>query len=283
MIIPFTKMQGLGNDFVVFDATREPIVITPEQAAWISDRRFGIGCDQILLLEPAPSESVDFGYRILNSDGSESGQCGNGARCIAVFARDNGLIDKDILRVQTITGRMQLNMLPGGEIRVDMGVPVFTPAKIPFSADTRASRYVLQVDDYGAIEFGAVSMGNPHAVIQTENVDQAPVATLGPLVEAHPRFPERVNTGFMQVVSKNAIRLRVFERGAGETLACGSGACAAAVVGQMQGLLAEDVIVSLPGGDLRVEWAGEGEPVYMTGPATSVFRGEIDFSGVEQQ
>lgn len=277
----FTKMHGLGNDFVVFDATREPLSLTARQARQIADRHLGIGCDQILIVDPPPSDEVDFGYRIINGDGSESGQCGNGARCIARFIHDHHLADKQSLRVRTLSGDMQLQLLDDNQVQVDMGVPRFEPSEIPFSATGRRKNYHLIVDDDEAVEFGAVSMGNPHAVMHVTNIDQTPVARLGGALQAHETFPESVNVGFMQVVNETRVRLRVFERGVGETRACGSGACAAVAVGRDQGVLAETVSVMLPGGILQVTWPGEGLPLLMTGPAVSVFDGSIEIRNLK--
>jgi diaminopimelate epimerase len=276
----FTKMHGLGNDFVMLDATKEPLSLTPEQARRVADRHFGIGCDQILIAEPAPSKDMDFRYRILNADGSESAQCGNGARCFLHFVRDLGLTDKKTLRVATLTGQLELQLLPDGQVRVDMGVPDFAPARVPIAAESRATTYRLMLDEGHEVEFAAVSMGNPHAVLRVDDVRTAPVATLGPALEPHPFFPERVNVGFLEVVDRGHGRLRVFERGSGETLACGSGACAAMAAGLLQGWFDEVVELELRGGTLRLEWAGENQnkcqPVYMTGPAQRVFEGEIE-------
>ncbi|HWS03692.1 MAG TPA: diaminopimelate epimerase [Gammaproteobacteria bacterium] len=274
MLIKFTKMHGLGNDFVVIDGVRQPVALTPEQVRYLADRRHGVGCDQVLLVEKPQSADVDFRYRIFNADGGEVEQCGNGARCFARFVFEEGLTDKRVIPVETASGRLELVLLDDGQVRVDMGVPRLLPAQIPFDAPAPAPRYVLNVNSE-SVEIGAVSMGNPHAVLTVTDVATAPVATLGPRIESHPRFPQRVNVGFMQIITRNHIRLRVFERGAGETLACGSGACAAAAVGQAQGMLDNEVRVSLPGGDLMISWAGVGQPLYMTGPATRVFEGQI--------
>ncbi len=271
----FTKMHGLGNDFVVFDATQQPLSLTTEQARFIADRRYGIGCDQILVVEPPPDASADFRYRIFNADGSEVGQCGNGARCFARFVHDKGLFEGDEIRVVTCTGPLRLILLPDGQVTVNMGVPRFEPADIPFQAESMQTFYSLEVDGR-SLDISALSMGNPHAVTLVDDVDSAPVETLGPLIESHPRFPQRVNAGFLQVVDDRHARLRVFERGSGETLACGSGACAAMVAGRQRGLLSEQAEMALRGGILQLQWAGEGEPVLMTGPATTVFEGEID-------
>jgi diaminopimelate epimerase len=275
MAIDFTKMHGLGNDFVVIDAINQPVELTPGQVRQLADRHLGIGCDQLLLVEPASGAQADFRYRIFNADGGEVGQCGNGARCFMQFVREQGLTDKTQLQVETASGPLQLIQQPNGQITVDMGVPRLEPAEIPFLAERRDNRYALDVLDQ-QLEIAALSMGNPHAVLRVADIDTAAVATLGPLIEQHARFPERVNVGFMQVLAEDAIRLRVYERGAGETLACGSGACAAVVAGQLQGWLAERVKVVLNGGELVVSWAGIGQPVLMTGPATTVYQGRID-------
>ncbi len=275
MAIEFTKMHGLGNDFVVIDAINQPVELAPGQVRQLADRHLGIGCDQLLLVEPASGAQADFRYRIFNADGSEVGQCGNGARCFMQFVREQGLTDKTQLQVETASGPLQLIQQPNGQITVDMGVPRLEPAEIPFLAERRDNRYALDVLDQ-QLEIAALSMGNPHAVLRVTDIDTAAVATLGPLIEQHARFPERVNVGFMQVLAGDAIRLRVYERGAGETLACGSGACAAVVAGQLQGWLAERVKVVLNGGELVVSWAGIGQPVLMTGPATTVYQGRID-------
>ena len=275
MAINFTKMHGLGNDFVVIDAINQSIDLGPEQVRQLADRHLGIGCDQLLLVEPAVGAQADFRYRIFNADGSEVGQCGNGARCFMQFLREQGLTEKTQLQVETASGPLQLIQQPNGQITVDMGVPRLEPAEIPFLAERRDSRYALDVLDQ-QLEIAALSMGNPHAVLRVDDIDTAAVATLGPAIEQHARFPERVNVGFMQVLSGEAIRLRVYERGAGETLACGSGACAAVVAGQLQGWLAEQVKVVLNGGELVVSWAGIGQPVLMTGPATTVYQGRME-------
>ena len=270
----FTKMHGLGNDFVVIDAIHQRFEPSPEQCRFIADRHFGIGCDQILLVEAAREPGVDFHYRIFNSDGSEVEQCGNGARCFARFVLDHGLTDKQVIAVDTHAGRIRLYVEEDGQVRVNMGRPRFEPGEIPFQAEREQLLYPLDIDG-GEIPVGVLSMGNPHAVLRVESVAGAPVARLGPLIEAHPRFPNRVNAGFIEVVDRGHIRLRVYERGSGETLACGSGACAAVVAGQRQGLLDRRVRVQLPGGDLVIEWVGNGEPVWMTGPVRAVFEGEI--------
>ncbi|WP_296809485.1 diaminopimelate epimerase [Thiocapsa sp.] len=274
MRLAFSKMQGLGNDFVVLDATARPIAIDPALARRLADRRFGIGCDQILLVEPPRLPDTEFHYRIFNADGSEVEQCGNGARCFARFVRDRGLTDHDEIPVGTAAGPIRLYLEDAAQVRVDMGAPEFAPERIPFLADRQALTYDLDVAGE-TLAIGAVSMGNPHAVILVEDLDNAPVARLGPLVEAHPRFPQRVNVGFMQILSRDHLRLRVYERGAGETLACGTGACAAMVHARQCDLVDTRVRISLPGGDLLIAWNGPGESVWMTGPAVQVFDGEI--------
>jgi len=275
MRVSFTKMQGLGNDFVVVESIRRPVDLSPEQVRRIADRRFGIGCDQVLLVTPPTGAEADFGYRIFNADGSEVEQCGNGARCFARFVRDRGLTDREEIRVQTLGGLIRPRIEPDGEVTVDMGRPRFAPSDLPFLAEAEAAAYALEVDGQ-TLTIGAVSMGNPHAVLRVTDVASAPVATLGPRIESHPRFPRRVNAGFMEVVGPGHVRLRVFERGVGETLACGTGACAAVAVGRRWGLLEEAVAVDLPGGRLRVRWDGGEGPVWMTGPAVTVFEGTIE-------
>jgi len=275
MLLKFTKMHGLGNDFVVIDAVSQSVVLTPEQVRFIADRHFGVGCDQLLLVEPARSAGVDFAYRIYNADGGEVEQCGNGARCFMRFVRAAGLTDKNELVVETRCGIIRPRMAPDGQVTVDMGVPRTRPDEIPFLAEHEALSYPLLVDGL-QLEVGVVSMGNPHAVLRVDNVDNAPVASLGPKIEAHERFPQRVNAGFMQVVDRSHIRLRVYERGAGETLACGSGACAAVVSGRLQGWLDDTVEVGVPGGRLMISWQGSETEVRMTGPATHVFEGQLE-------
>jgi len=274
MKLRFTKMQGLGNDFVVIDAVRQPFEMTPERARLLADRRFGVGCDQILIVEPSRMAGVDFRYRIFNLDG-EVEQCGNGSRCFARYVRDKGLTDKDEIKVETLAGVISPRLGADGMVTVDMGAPVLDPARIPFISDTDAPAQPLDVAGE-TITIGAVSMGNPHAVQVVADVDAAPVTTQGPLIENHPRFPSRVNAGFMQVLDRHTIRLRVFERAAGETLACGTGACAAVVSGIRRGLLDSPVRVHARGGELNIAWAGPGQPVLMTGPAVTVFEGEIE-------
>ncbi|MGR9012288.1 MAG: diaminopimelate epimerase [Gammaproteobacteria bacterium] len=273
-MINFTKMHGLGNDFVVIDAINQHIDLTPEKIRLLSDRHFGIGFDQLLLVEKAVSANADFKYRIFNADGSEVSQCGNGARCFARFVRDKQLSDKEEIRVDTNSGQLLLRFDNDNQITVNMGVPKHLPTEIPLLAEEESRFYTVLVNDTEKA-FGAVSMGNPHAVIQVTDIKTAPVAELGKALESHAFFPERVNVGFMQVVDRQHIKLRVFERGAAETLACGSGACAAVVIGIEHNLLDHTVYVELPGGILTIQWLGRGEPVLMTGPAISVFEGHI--------
>jgi len=273
-MINFTKMHGLGNDFVVIDTINQHIALTSEQIRLWSDRHFGIGFDQLLLVEKAVSANADFKYRIFNADGGEVAQCGNGARCFARFVRDKKLSDKHEICVDTNSGQLLLRFDDDNLITVNMGVPRFAPAQIPLLAEEESKFYTVLVNDTEKA-FGAVSMGNPHAVIQVTDVKTAPVTELGKALESHAFFPERVNVGFMQVVDRQHIKLRVFERGAAETLACGSGACAAVVVGIEHNLLDHTVCVELPGGTLSINWPGRGEPVLMTGPAISVFEGHI--------
>jgi diaminopimelate epimerase len=284
MRIPFTKMQGAGNDFVVLDETRSRFGLTPAQYRFLGDRHFGVGADQILTVRPAPAEGIDFEYVIHNADGREVEQCGNGARCFARFVRDSGLSTKDTLRVQTIKGVIAPKITPDGRVTVDMGAPRFDPQDLDFDANGLQLQpqggwgnwSVLPGDASVEVLLATVSMGNPHAVIQVDNVDTAAVQTLGPGVQANPRFTQGVNVGFMQVQTRDSIRLRVYERGVGETLACGSGACAAVAAGIRLGLLNARVDVHARGGVLTIAWAGGDAPVLMTGPATTVFRGEID-------
>jgi diaminopimelate epimerase len=274
MKLKFTKMQGLGNDFVVIDAVSQPVALTTEHIRSIADRHFGVGCDQLLVVERSAVPATDFRYRIFNADGGEVEQCGNGARCFVRFVHDKGLTDKSEIRVETARGIIRPKLGPNGLVTVDMGAPRFAPADIPFVADAPALAYALQVGET-SIDISALSMGNPHAVQVVDDVDDAPVAERGPLIENHDRFPQRVNAGFMQVMDRHHIRLRVYERGAGETLACGTGACAAAVAGIQRGFLDTPVTVTMRGGKLRIDWAGDGQPVLMTGPAVTVFEGEI--------
>jgi len=271
----FTKMQGLGNDFVMVDAVRQPVRMTPELARRLADRRFGIGCDQVLVVEPADGPDIDFVYRIFNADGGEVEQCGNGARCFARFVVDSGLTDRREIRVRTKSGVIRPRLEDDGRVTVDMGAPRLSPVEIPFISDSDAVLQALEVA--GTTRYiTAVSMGNPHAVQVVAEVEAAPVAAEGPLIESHSRFPQRVNAGYLQVVDAHQIRLRVFERGAGETLACGTGACAAVVAGILRGLLVSPVAVQTRGGRLDIAWAGPSEPVFMTGPANAVFEGVFE-------
>ena len=272
--LAFSKMHGLGNDFVMIDAVRQDIRLTSDQVRWLADRHFGVGCDQLLVVEPAQAAGVDFRYRIFNADGGEVEQCGNGARCFARFVFEQGLTDKREIRVETKKGIITPRLEDEGMVTVDMGVPVLKPADVPFVTDSDA--WVQPLDVAGtSVAITAVSMGNPHAVQVVADVDAAPVAEQGPQIEHHPRFPARVNAGFLQVVDEHNVRLRVFERGAGETLACGTGACAAVVAGILRGLVASPVRVATRGGELTIAWGGVGTPVMMTGPAVTVFTGEL--------
>lgn len=273
MKLRFSKMHGLGNDFVVFNGVRQDVVLSPDQIRALADRHYGVGCDQVLLVEA--SDKADFRYRIFNVDGSEAEQCGNGARCFAQFLQRQGLTDKDHISVETNTGLIHLEVLADGQVSVDMGRPWLQPKDIPLQAAESAPAYPIDVDGQ-ELQIGAASMGNPHAVLQVADVDTTAVATLGPLLSSHARFPEGCNAGFMQIMAPNHIRLRVFERSVGETLACGSGACAAVVVGRVQGHLAEQVKVDVRGGSLTIKWPNEGAAVQMTGPAAHVFEGEIE-------
>lgn len=268
----FSKMHGLGNDFMVIDGVTQSVFLTDELIRKLADRHRGVGFDQLLLVEAPYDPDLDFHYRIFNADGSEVSQCGNGARCFARFVSLKGLTDKQDIKVSTANGKMVLSLQDNGQVRVNMGKPIWEPAKVPFIANKFEKNYLLRTELQTAI-CGVVSMGNPHAVLQVENVQTAPVNELGLLLENHERFPERANIGFMQVVNRHHIKLRVFERGAGETQACGSGACAAAAVGIMQGALDSPVRVDLPGGTLMIEWQGEGSPLYMTGDAEHVYDG----------
>ncbi|WP_185268231.1 diaminopimelate epimerase [Halopseudomonas xiamenensis] len=274
MLLRFTKMHGLGNDFMVIDLVTQHAQLSPKLIRQWSDRHFGIGFDQLLVVEPPGSPDVDFRYRIFNADGSEVEQCGNGARCFARFVQDKRLTAKSEIQVETAGGRITLQVRRDGQVTVNMGAPRFDPQQIPFQAEAEAHSYPLQVNGL-TLEVSAVSMGNPHCVTLVEDLDSYPVAELGPLIERHPRFPQRVNAGFMQVLDAHHAQLRVHERGAGETLACGTGACAAAVAGIRRGLLQSPVTIRLPGGNLKIEWAGPGQPVMMTGPASRVYEGQI--------
>jgi diaminopimelate epimerase len=277
-VLRFTKMHGLGNDFMVVDAISQPFRLRPEMIRELANRNFGIGFDQLLVVEPPGLPDVDFRYRIFNADGSEVEQCGNGARCFARFVRDQRLTNKKVIRVQTAKGVIELRVGRDGMVMVNMGVPELNPPAIPFAADRRKDVYTVDVDGQ-TVELTAVSMGNPHGVLIVDDVDTAPVETLGPRLERHPRFPARANIGFLQVLDRSHGRLRVFERGSGETLACGSGACAAVVAGCLRGLFDNRVELELRGGKLVIEWQGEGTPVMMEGPATSVFEGQLRLPG----
>lgn len=275
MRVRFTKMHGLGNDFVVFDATRSSLDLTAEQARRIADRHFGIGCDQILLVEPARTPGNDFAYRIFNADGNEVEQCGNGARCFARYVYDKGLSCNTRLRVETKAGVIMPVLGEHGLVSVDMGAPIFTPAAVPFLTDREAATYFLNVGGE-LIEFGVLSMGNPHAVTVVDDLQAFDLARLGPVIQSHPSFPASVNAGVMKIETRQKIGLRVFERGAGETLACGTGACAAVVSGIVRGLLDSPVSVQTRGGELTIAWPGGAASVVMTGPAVTVFEGEIE-------
>lgn len=281
---PFTKMHGLGNDFVVINGVRAPFDPDPALLRWISDRHTGIGCDQVLVVAPPSDAGADFDYRVFNADGSRSGQCGNGARCLAHFIRDEGLSSASVLRVRTSTSLMTLHHLDDGQVRVDLGAPRLAPADIPYrvpSADAPAAEFRLDVPGFGEQRLGLVNVGNPHAVLRVDDVDAAPVAALGQALQASPAFVDSVNVGFLQVCDPHHGRLRVYERGSGETLACGSGACAAAVSGILRGWLRSPVRMSLPGGDLVIDWRGSlaapDAVIEMTGPAQTVFKGEFEW------
>jgi diaminopimelate epimerase len=275
MPLKFTKMHGAGNDFVVLDGVRQSVALSPEQIRFIADRHFGIGCDQILLVEKSQREEADFRYRIFNADGGEVEQCGNGARCFVRFVHDKKLTSKREIVVETRSGLISPCLEDDGRVTVNMGAPIFDPASIPFLSDSSEAIQPLQVGKR-KVQITAISMGNPHAVQVVKDVETAPVAELGPLIESHPAFPRRVNAGFMQIVDRSHIKLRVYERGAGETLSCGTGACAAVVAGVRRRLLDSTVHVATRGGALTITWAGERSPVLMTGPAITVFEGEIN-------
>jgi diaminopimelate epimerase len=288
MRLRFTKMQGAGNDFVVLDATHAPVELSAAQVRALADRRFGVGADQVLVVGPGPTPGVDFGYRIFNASGEEVEHCGNGARCFLRYVRERGLTTQRVVRVQTVNRVLELRERDDGRVSVDMGAPVFEPERVPFDPAGLAGRgpaasqfalWPLALPDGGEVEVAVLSMGNPHAVQRVDDVDTAPVGCVGPLIEAHPRFPQRVNAGFLQVLARDHVRLRVFERGAGETLACGTGACAAVVAGIRLGWLAAEVEVDTRGGRLAIAWDGARDlaaPVLMTGPAQTVFEGEIE-------
>ena len=274
MLLKFTKMQGAGNDFVVVDGYSSPVSLAPAQIRTIANRYFGVGCDQLLIVEKTTTPNVDFRYRIFNADSGEVEQCGNGARCFVRFVTEKGLTKKREIAVETRCGVITLMLRDDNQVTVNMGAPIFEPTKIPFIAEHREKTYALQLSKQ-AITISAVSMGNPHAVTLVEDIESANVAELGPQIESHASFPQRVNAGFMQVVNAHEIKLRVYERGSGETLSCGTGACAAVVSGIQLGLLQSPVLVHTRGGKLNIEWQGEGQPVMMTGPAEIVFEGEI--------
>lgn len=276
MSLRFTKMHGLGNDFMVLDLVRQDTVLPKETIRALANRRTGLGFDQLLIIETPSDPSCDFRYRIYNADGSEAEHCANGARCIARFIHEQGLSARSVLKLQMPDSTITCEIQDDNQVMVDMGPAILTPVNIPFVADAVATTYHLDLPDGKAVEVSAVSMGNPHAVLVVDDIDCAPVAELGPIIEHHERFPNRVNVGFMQVVTPNRIRLRVFERGAGETQACGTGACAAVVAGQLQGLLEESVTVELIGGTLSIQCKGEDSSVLMTGPTATVFEGQID-------
>ncbi|MDG1066626.1 MAG: diaminopimelate epimerase [Luminiphilus sp.] len=277
MKVRFTKMHGAGNDFVVIDNVRQNLHLSPSQIRRLANRQRGIGCDQVLIVGPPDSPDADFRYHIFNADGSEAGQCGNGARCFARFVREQRLSRKPQLKVQAPNGLIQLDTANDGRIRAEMGIPIFTPSAVPFTTDQERLDYTLTVSG-ASLTVGVLSMGNPHAVMTVESVQTAPVATLGPAIEGHPQFTDRVNVGFMQVLSRDEIKLRVFERGAGETLACGTGACAAVVHGIRKNLLNNAVTVHLPGGKLSVTWGGNGTAAWLSGPTASVFEGTINLN-----
>ncbi|HEX4873176.1 MAG TPA: diaminopimelate epimerase [Nevskiaceae bacterium] len=276
MKLRFTKMQGTGNDFVVIDATRAPFVPEPALLARLTDRRYGVGCDQVLVVEAAGGADVDFDYRIFNADGSEVGQCGNGARALARFVADRGLSTQRRLTVRTRSARLQLERLDDGQVRVNLGAPRLAPEEIPLRLPA-APHYQLELPGEGRVAFAALSMGNPHAVLRVEDVDTAAVERIGRALQQHPAFPEQVNVGFLQVQNPRHGRLRVYERGAGETLACGSGACAAMVAGVLAGWFEPQVQLAMRGGALQLEWAGPGQPVWLTGPVETVFEGELEW------
>ncbi len=275
MKLSFVKMHGLGNDFMVIDGVRQTVRLTPAQLRFLADRHFGVGCDQILLVEAASRPEIDFRYRIFNADGGEVEQCGNGARCFVRFVHEQGLSERREIRVETLAGVIVPRLEDDGSVSVDMGIPEFAAERVPFLAENEALIHSLRVADQD-LAITVLSLGNPHAVQVIDDVDQAPVTLIGPLIEKHPRFPQRVNAGFMQILDRQRIRLRVFERGTGETLACGTGACAAAVAGIARGLLDSPVSVETRGGRLHIAWEGSGQRVQMRGPAQTVYQGEIE-------
>ncbi|ADZ92170.1 diaminopimelate epimerase [Marinomonas mediterranea] len=276
MLLKFSKMHGLGNDFAVVDAVSRKVYFNKEQIEFLGDRNRGIGFDQLLIVEPPTSPDMDFRYRIYNSNGSEVEHCGNGARCFAKFVIEKDLTNKSVINVETKQGQIQLHVQDDGEVTVDMGAPSFAPADLPFDAtEKQDDLYTLNLEGYGSVELTPVSVGNPHAVIRVDRLTDEIVSTVGPLVESHSAFPANVNVGFMEVMSRDEVNLRVYERDVGETQACGTGTCAAIVAGIRQGWLNSKVTAHLLGGDLRIEWQGEGSPIMMTGPATKVFEGQI--------
>jgi diaminopimelate epimerase len=272
--LQFSKMHGLGNDFMMVDGVTQNVFLSPEKIRQLADRNFGIGFDQLLLVEPPYDPEQDFHYRIFNADGSEVEQCGNGARCFASFVKMKGLTNRNKIAVSTKVGNIILYIERDGQVTVNMGKPVFEPSRIPLIANKEEKTYLMRIEEK-TLFFGAVSMGNPHCVLEIEDIDTADVHTLGPIITKHERFPEGVNVGFMQIVSRNKIKLRVFERGVGETLACGTGACAAVAIGQIQGKLDRDVSVTLPGGTMSIRWNGLGNVLKMTGPTQHVFDGQL--------
>lgn len=274
MIVEFTKMHGLGNDFMVVDMISQHAFFRPEQVRRLADRRMGVGFDQMLLVEPPSKPDMDFKYRIFNADGSEVEQCGNGARCFAVFVREQGLTDKSVVRVETSNADIELFIQGDGRVRVDMGEPVLEPDAVPFVADEQCASYQLELENE-VFELSAISMGNPHGVMLVDDLATADVDRLGPALESHTRFPNKANIGFMEIVHARFIKLRVYERGSGETLACGTGACAAVVAGIERGLLQSPVEVKLPGGNLNIEWQGRGHNLIMVGPAVTVYKGQV--------
>ena len=276
MLLRFTKMHGLGNDFMMVDLVSQRAHIYPDTIRKLADRRTGIGFDQLLTVSPPDDPNADFRYTIFNADGSEAEQCGNGARCFLRFVRDQGLTTKSFLRLQTISGQISCQLEKDGNITVNMGAPILQPARIPFIADSQQILYELEQPHSAEVTTASVvNVGNPHAVISVKDLDNAPIVSLGPIIESHERFPEKVNVGFMQILSRKQIRLRVYERGVGETQACGSGACAAIVAGRLQGLLDEHIEVELPGGKLELRWAGENTPIMMKGPARRIYEGRL--------
>jgi diaminopimelate epimerase len=275
MRIAFTKMHGVGNDFVVFDAPADQSLLKPERLRGLADRRTGIGFDQALVLGSAQRAGSDISYRIFNADGDEVEQCGNGARCIAALLHARGAVRNGAVTLDSPAGIVRARIEAPGLVSVDMGVPDFTPAALPFAADGEAERYALEVAG-GSVQIGVVSLGNPHAVLEVTDVEAAPVGTLGPAIERHPRFPRRVNVGFLEISGRGAVRLRVYERGAGETLSCGTGACAAVAVGRRRGQLDAEVRVSVRGGELRVNWAGTGKNIWLTGPTAISYAGHLE-------